>query len=266
MDLDVHLDTEQLAQRLAGVGGVVGVCLGGSRARGTHRPDSDYDFGLYYRGRPDTAALRALAKELTGAEVDVTEPGAWGPWVDGGAWLTVGGARVDWLYRDVDRVSRLWEDCREGRYEIGTQPGHPLGVYSHSYPGELATGRILADPTGELTALQGDMAHYPAALRKALVDAARWEPDFVLAGAAKGAARGDSFYVAGCLFRAVGVLAQALHAQAGSWPVNEKGIIAAAGELPCAPTDFAARAHALFTTHDLKAAAELTEDVLTRCA
>lgn len=45
-----------IAGRPARVGGVVGVCLGGSRARGTHRADSDYDLGLYYRGAPDTAA------------------------------------------------------------------------------------------------------------------------------------------------------------------------------------------------------------------
>ena len=38
-----------LAARLVAVDGVVGVLLGGSRARGTHRPDSDVDLGVYYR-------------------------------------------------------------------------------------------------------------------------------------------------------------------------------------------------------------------------
>ncbi|MEU2631282.1 nucleotidyltransferase domain-containing protein, partial [Kitasatospora sp. NPDC007106] len=51
----------RLAAALAAVDGVVGVCLGGSRARGTHRPDSDTDLGLYYRGPLDTGALRELA-------------------------------------------------------------------------------------------------------------------------------------------------------------------------------------------------------------
>ena len=48
---DVPLN--EIADRLVAVGGVVGVVLGGSRARGTHRPDSDYDLGLYYRGGLD---------------------------------------------------------------------------------------------------------------------------------------------------------------------------------------------------------------------
>jgi predicted nucleotidyltransferase len=33
---------EDMAGRLAGVPGVVGVLLGGSRARGEHRPESDW--------------------------------------------------------------------------------------------------------------------------------------------------------------------------------------------------------------------------------
>lgn len=258
---------DEIAHRLAGVEGVVGVCLGGSRARGAHDPGSDFDLGLYYRPPLDTAALRKLAAELTGEAVEVTEPGGWGPWVDGGAWLVVDGHRVDWIYRDLDRVQRVWEQCRAGRFEIGTQPGHPLGVYSHAYVGELALGRILADAGGELRTLQEQTRHYPEPLREALIGNARWEAPFILAGARKGAARGDAFFVAGCLFRAVGLLVHALHAQARCWVLNEKGAVRAAGELPNAPADFAARAHGLFaalgTTPETLTAALDAADTLT---
>lgn len=176
----------EIANRLTDVSGVVGVCLGGSRARGTHVPDSDFDLGLYYRLPMDTAALRLLAAELTGGPVEVTEPGGWGPWVDGGAWLTVDGHRIDWIYRDLDRVHRIWQQCRAGQFEIGTQPGHPLGVYSHAYAGEVALGHVLADPSGELQTLQGQTRHYPEPLREALIDNAQWEAPFILAGARKG--------------------------------------------------------------------------------
>ncbi|WP_436959920.1 nucleotidyltransferase domain-containing protein [Streptomyces sp. SudanB182_2057] len=265
----------EIAERLAGVGGIVGVCLGGSRASGTHGPDSDFDLGLYYRPPLDTAALRLLAAELTGGPVEVTEPGGWGPWVDGGAWLTIDGHRVDWIYRDLDRVHRVWRQCRAGRFEIGTQPGHPLGVYSHAYAGELALGRILADPGGELRTLREQTRHYPELLREALIGNARWEAPFILAGARKGAARGDAFYVAGCLFRAVGLLVHALHAHARRWVLNEKGAVRAAGQLANAPEDFAERAHSLFsalgtTPHTLTTAVDaadrLTAEVCEKLA
>jgi predicted nucleotidyltransferase len=49
-----------IAQRTATIPGVLAVTLGGSRAQGGHRPDSDWDFGLYYRGRLDPVHVRAL--------------------------------------------------------------------------------------------------------------------------------------------------------------------------------------------------------------
>jgi hypothetical protein len=96
-----------LGERLVSVDGVVAVVLGGSRARGTHRPDSDIDLGLYYRGDLDMLALRALADDVADDPVEVTVPGGWGPWVDGGAWLTIQGQRVDWIYRDLQRVHQV---------------------------------------------------------------------------------------------------------------------------------------------------------------
>ncbi|MEU5565641.1 nucleotidyltransferase domain-containing protein [Micromonospora musae] len=238
------MNVVELAGRLCAVRGVVAVALGGSRARGEHRPDSDWDLGLYYRGELDVPALEAVAASIADAAVELTTPGGWGPWVDGGGWLRVDGSAVDWIYRDLDRVRGIWADCRTGRYEVGVQAGHPLGFYSHAYAGEVALCRVLADPTGELTALKEETAAYPPALAEALVRAG-WEAEFLLAGAAKVVPVGDSGYVAGCLFRMVEVLVQVLHARAGRWLVNEKGSIASAGRLPGAPPDFAARAQAL---------------------
>ncbi len=234
----------ELADQLVAVGGVVAVALGGSRARGTHRPDSDIDLGLYYRGPLDVAALRALAGQRADEPVEITEPGGWGPWVDGGGWLTVRGWRVDWIYRDLDRVHRVWDDCRHGRYEVGTQAGHPLGFYSHAYAGEVALCRVLADPTGELADLRARTGRYPPALGGALVRGL-WEADFAVGLAGYGAAGADPTYAAGCLFRAVGVACHALHGHARRWLINEKGMVASAGALPGAPPGFAGRAHAL---------------------
>lgn len=233
-----------LARRLVEVPSVVAVVLGGSRARGTHRPDSDFDLGLYYRGELDVPALRSLAAQVADEPAELTEPGGWGPWVNGGGWLTIRGRRVDWLYRDLDRVHRVWDDCRAGRYEVGAQAGHPLGFYSHAYAGEAALCRVLADPGGEVTALRQAARSYPAALGEALV-AGLWEADFAVRLAGYGTSGEDPAYAAGCLFRAIGVACQALHGHAGRWLINEKGMVASAGRLPAAPESFAARAQAV---------------------
>ena len=39
----------------------------------------------------------------------MTAIGDWGPWINGGAWLTVAGTRVDLLYRELDKVRGVIE-------------------------------------------------------------------------------------------------------------------------------------------------------------
>ncbi|WP_051710421.1 DUF4037 domain-containing protein [Streptomyces sp. NRRL S-350] len=257
---------EEMAGQLAGVPGVVGVMLGGSRARGEHRPGSDWDLGVYYRGALDLDALR----ELAGPGVEVAGPGGWGPWVNGGAWLRVDGVAVDWILRDLDRVERVWADCRAGRYEVGTQPGHPLGFWSPCYPGEVALGQVLADTGGELTTLRQQTAHYPEPLRAALT-ASAWEAGFLLDVASKGAARADALYVSLCLSRAVGVLVQALYAHDRRWCLNEKGALAVAERLPGAPADFGPTVRALLaapggTAEELAATVARAQELARRTA
>jgi hypothetical protein len=243
-----------IARRIADdVPGVVGVVLGGSRARGEHRPESDVDLGIYYRDGLDVERLGGLARDLSGPDAAVTPLGGWGPWVDGGGWLTIDGSAVDWIYRDLGRVERSWEDAAAGRVAFHAQAGHPAGVTSFAYAGELALAVVLADPTGTLGRLRERMAPYPAALADALAGGL-WEARFSVDIARKGAAREDTAYVSGCLFRAVTLCAHALHGRAGRWLVNEKGSVAAAGRLAVAPPRFAERAQALLAATGASAA------------
>lgn len=264
----------ELAHRLVAVPGVVGVLLGGSRARNTHTPDSDTDLGLYYRKPLDTDALGELALEVGGPTARVTATGDWGPWVDGGGWLSIDGAPVDWIYRDLDRVEQAWHAAEQGRYEFHAQAGHPLGVPDFAYAGEVALGVILADPTGELAALHERTSVFPRALGDALVGGL-WEADFLVGVAGKAVSRGDSAYVAGCVFRLVGVCAHALHGAAGRWLINEKGAVAAAADLRGAPERFRERVDAVIAKLDgdpvhlssaLDAAADLVLDTADACA
>src|ERR1700722_11929050 len=107
---------EQLVQSLSSVKGLTALVLGGSRARGTAAPSSDYDLGLYYdpKAPPDIGQLRREIEHLVDDPriATITELGQWGPWINGGAWLTIDGRKVDLLYRDLSRVGSVIEACR----------------------------------------------------------------------------------------------------------------------------------------------------------
>lgn len=233
---------ERIAERLADVEGVEAVVLGGSWARGEAHPDSDVDLGIYYRPerRPSLAALRELARELDDRHVPdlVTDFGEWGPWIDGGGWLRIEGRRVDWLYRDLDLVSREISECRVGRTSSHYQPGHPHGFHTHIYAGEVHHCRVLRDVRGKLASLKALVADYPAALKRSLTRRFLWEADFALETCRKPAARGDVFYVAGCLFRCAACLVQVLFAVNERYFVNEKGSVKVAGSFPLGPEGF----------------------------
>lgn len=229
---------DSFARRLIRVPGVLGVTLGGSRGRGEPSPTSDTDLGLYYRGDLDVAALGDAARAIGGPAAQVTGRGGWGPWVDGGGWLTVDGAAVDLIYRDLDRVEACWERVRAGEVDFHAQAGHPLGVPDVTYPGELAVARVLADPSGVLSELRVRYQDYPEALADAMLDRL-WEADLLLPGVAKIVDRGDTAFLSLCLSRVLLLAAHAVCARAGRWVTHEKGLVAIADRMATAPPGFA---------------------------
>jgi hypothetical protein len=261
-DVDDLLQSSLTA--LTDVPGVMGVTLGGSRARGTADAAADVDLGVYYdAGTLDLAALAAAANAASDHAVALAAPGEWGPWVDGGAWLHVDGVAVDWILRDLGRVDAVWADCRAGIVRNEMQTGHPLGFWSHAYCGELALARVLVDPGDTLRRRHDEYRHYPDALAAALVRRL-WEAGFSLDIAAKAVRRADVVYVAGCLFRAIGLMAHALHGHARSWVTNEKGLVALTATLPGAPDRFDERASAAIAELALDPAALETALVMAR--
>ena len=205
-----------LVERVARVPGIKAVTLGGSRARGMARPDSDWDIGLYYRGGIDTDAIRELG--YTG---HVAEPGDWGRIANGGAWLEVERERVDLLYRNLDVVEHWIAEAEDGHFEIERVGGHVAGLPTYVLAGELALG----------TVLRGSLPRpsFSAALRRSAPP--QWEGDaaFSVLVAEQHSARGDVAACVGLLARAVMAAAHARLAGHGTWALNEKGLVASAG-------------------------------------
>jgi predicted nucleotidyltransferase len=212
---DTFLD--HVADRLAALPGVRAVALGGSRAQGTHGPDSDWDFAVYYRGRFDPDDLRAV-----GWEGEVSEIGGWGGGVfNGGAWLTIDGRRVDVHYRDLDVVEHELAEARQGRFHWEPLMFHLAGIPSYLVV-ELAVNRVL----------RGDLPRpdYPQALRDAAPAVWRERASLTLMYA-KGAyaGRGQAVETAGAPAVAAMYTAHAVPAARREWVTNEKRLLERAG-------------------------------------
>ncbi|MFD5907314.1 nucleotidyltransferase domain-containing protein [Streptomyces massasporeus] len=215
--MPAFLDT--VADRLALLPAVEAVTLGGSRAQGTERPDSDWDLAVYYRGAFDPADLRAV-----GWEGEVCDIGAWGGGVfNGGAWLTIEGRRVDVHYRDLDVVEHESAEAEAGRFRVEPLMFHLAGIPTYLLVAELAINKVLR---GELPRPDA----YPPALRESAP--AHWHgmAAATLAYARAGHAPKNAVtQVAGAIALAATQTAHAVLAARGEWVTNDKGLVARAG-------------------------------------
>lgn len=226
----------RLTSVLAEVPGVQAIVLGGSRARGNAHPTSDYDIGLYCSSaRPlDTDRLLTVVKEIADdpGATTVTAVGEWGPWIVGGAWLSVEGRKIDLLHRDGDAVEAVMVSCRAGFVTMDYQPGHPHGFCSAIWMGEIAYCQPLHDPKGLIARLKSIALPYPQALRRELIRRFQWEVLFSIENAELVAARHERTHVAGCLYRSLTCIAQVLFALNERYLINEKGALQEAAHLP----------------------------------
>lgn len=242
-----HGSVERLVEQLAGIPGVTAVALGGSRATGTHAPDSDWDFGLYYRGSIDVSATRSL-----GHAGMVVEPGAWGRLVNGGAWLTIDGTRVDLLYRDIDVVAHWTSEAEAGRYERDHVEGYVAGMATYVLAAELAICRVLH---GELP-----RPTFPPALRASAPPQWFGSALFSLDNASTFLARGDRPGAVGLALKGIIAASQGILAERGEWVLNEKRIIERAGLADMAATVLAGPKELAATLLSTRAALAMRAD------
>lgn len=212
------MELDAVADRLAGLPGVLAVSLGGSRAQGTHRPDSDWDLAIYYRGEFDPRNLRDI-----GWPGEVSEVNGWSDGVfNGGAWLRVDDVPVDVHYRDLDVVEHELAEARAGRFRVEPLLFHLAGIPSYLVVGELAINTVLR---GELP-----RPEYPAALA-ANAPALWWGIAELVFGYARAnhAPQRRVAQCAGMIAQAATQTAHAVLAGRGEWVTNEKTLLTRAG-------------------------------------
>jgi hypothetical protein len=216
VDDEAFLD--HVAGHLGGLPGVEAVTLGGSRAECTHRPDSDWDFSIYYRGHFDPQKLRDI-----GWPGEVFEVGGWSKGVfNGGAWLEIDGRRTDVHYRDLDVVNREIAASKEGRFSIEPLLFHLAGLPSYLVLAELSVKRVLRGslPTPD----------YPVELRRQAREV-WWGRADATFGYARSyhAPQGRLTQCVGLVAQAASQSAHAVLAARGEWVTNEKTLLTRAG-------------------------------------
>ena len=210
---------DALADELAAMPGVEAVVLGGSRAQGRERPDSDWDLGVYYSpGDFSVEPIRAL-----GLPGQVFGMGEWSRLMDGGAWFDVDGTKVDLIYRSVDAVAGWIDEAAAGRFAVELLGGYLAGFPTTVLVGEVAVAKVLRG------SLPFSVPSYPSALRDAAPAMWRERRDFSLRYAEMHAARGDSLLETGNRARAAVEEAHAVMSERGEWVLNEKGLLERAG-------------------------------------
>jgi hypothetical protein len=205
---------EQLVGELSALPGIAAIVLGGSYAEGAQTAASDMDIGLYYRAEDPfrVRAVREVAERIAVQPPTVTGYYAWGPWVNGGAWIQTAAGKVDFLYRNIDQVEQTIDEAQAGivRHDFSQQP--TFGFYSLIYLAETQICVPLYDPQHVVAHLKSRVAEYPPELKQRVVADSLWAVEFTLLHADNYAAKGDVYNTVGCLTRCTTNLAQALFA------------------------------------------------------
>lgn len=128
-----------VAERLATVPTVEAVTLGGSRAYGTPGPQTDWDFGIYYRRELNIDHISDL-----GWPGDISPIGGWGGGIfNGGAILQIDGRRVDIHYRDLSDVESRITEAEQGQFAVEHLLFHLAGVPTYIVVAELALSHTI---------------------------------------------------------------------------------------------------------------------------
>ncbi len=235
------LQLGNVARVLAEVGGIKAVALGGSRSRGQSGDGVDYDIGLYYDHSLQLPELSAAIRSLDDERRPdlLHRPGAWGPWINGGAWLQVDGIPVDLLLRDITQVEAVIDQCLQGNITLDYQCGHPFAFVNSIYAAETHFCQPLwEDPSLPLRTLKEllySTGSYPPKMRQALIEKFMWEADFSLTCGRKPALGGETNYAMGSVFRAVCAWLQVLFAVNDRYLMNEKHALRQVGTLAWKP-------------------------------
>lgn len=226
-NLNIEAIYDLIRKQFKSVAGIDAIVLGGSRSTNTATEHSDIDIGIYYNDDFDIETFKTIGTSLddTHRLHCITDIGAWGPWINGGGWLTINNVAVDILFRETKKVKRCMDDCNSGDITIDYQCGHPFGFINSIYVGELYYCKILSAPSNTIIQMKETLSSFSPVFKKAMIDRFLWEAEFSQNCGRKGLEKGDITYVSGSIYRTIQSLVQVLYSENELYCLNEKGSI-----------------------------------------
>ena len=257
-----------LADRLQALPPIKSIVLGGSHAEGTANKASDIDLGLYYfDDRPiDINALAELVIDFdpTAKPTTLYE---WGPYVNGGVWMTIDGQHVDLIYRSLNQLDNIIDDALAGQmaHHYWQQPA--FGYHSQMMLADLTISQTLFDPDELLASQLARITPYPDAFKTAMIDSAMAAADLCLYQLEKAQSQQDQYALLGNRARFAYMLTLALFALNECWYRQDKGAWAKLAGFDLLPANAADRLHALTThTADLTDVQSLFSELCDLCS
>ena len=165
----------------------------------------------------------------------------WGRWVNGGAWLTIKGQRVDFLYRNINFVSTIIDECNRGETQFDYLQQPPYGFYSYIYCAETQICKVIFDPQNIFAGLKSKVSTYSEFLKSNIINNFLWQAEFAFEVSKKTANTGNVFFVAGCLTRIASSMVQVLYALNETYFVSDKRLKKDLEQFNLKPQDFGMR-------------------------
>lgn len=235
------LDT--IIEDLKDIRNVSAIVLGGSYAEKMATIASDLDIGIYYeKDKPfDIKEIERVAQKYAIENPTVTDFYQWGPFVNGGAWISTSQGKVDFLYRNINQVADIIEKAKRGEWENCYEQQPPYGFSSIFCLAEVEICVPLYDPDNIVQKLKDSIRKYPQKLKESVISQSLWSAEFTIWHADGFAQKNDIYNLTGCLTRAVKDLTMTLFAVNETYPLGDKRAIDRLGKATIKPNSLVSR-------------------------
>lgn len=249
-----------LASELGRTTGAIGVGIGGSRALGLNRCDSDWDLVLIFeqeRTVPPTELRRVLQPFCDPGSLQIL-----------GRYLTGAcrGEKIEIFQKSTPTIRTELERARRGEFGWKVAPLFAHGDLSTRLLSHIQMMKIAWQRNNELSKLQESLLPFPQELRKSLSEYFCTRAAECLFHLRKLRAEPRMFEAISCFSAFVAYTSIAIYAVNCLYPVLEKGRDAILQTLSTKPGDYSSRllrSFELIQTNDMSSAIEILDRVLS---